>query len=112
MARHMSAGALNKQITLQSKTETSDGMGGVTETWTDQITTWAEIDPPKSREFYGTGQVQTEIVTRIRIRYRPNVSHAWRVKYGSRYFNITSIVNPDEANQELTIMGREDFSAK
>lgn len=112
MARYFNAGTLTHRITLQSRSELSDGMGGVTETWTDQATTWAEIDPPKSREFYGAGQVQTEIVTRIRIRYRPNVSHAWRVKFGTRYFNITSIVNPDECNQELIIMGREDFSSK
>lgn len=112
MARYMNAGDLRHQITLQSMTQTADGMGGITETWSDQFTTWASIDPPKSREFYGTGQVQTEIVTRVRIRYRPNVSHTWRVKFGTRYFNITSIVNPDECNQELIIMGREDFSAK
>jgi SPP1 family predicted phage head-tail adaptor len=108
----MNSGDLRHQITLQSKTETSDGMGGITETWADQLTTWAQIDPPKSREFFGNGQMQTEIVTRIRIRYRPNISHEWRVKFGTRYFEITSIVNPDECNQELIIMGREDFSAK
>lgn len=111
MARYMNAGELRKQITLQSKTLTSDGMGGATETWADQLTTWAQIDPPKAREFFATGQVQAEVVTRIRIRYRPNVLHTWRVKYGSRYFNITSIVNPDECNQELILMCREEFAA-
>lgn len=111
MARYMSAGELRHQITLQAKTIANDGMGGVTETWSDQLTTWAQIDPPKAREFFANGQMQAEIITRIRIRYRPNVAHTWRVKYGTRYFNITSIVNPDEVNQELILMCREEFAA-
>lgn len=100
----MQAGRLRHQISIQIKTTVSDGMGGFTATWGDETTVWAEIDPPKGREFFASGQTQSEITTRIRIRYLSGVTPAKRVRFKSRYFDINSVVNPDERNRELILM--------
>lgn len=100
----MQAGRLRHQVVIQATSRVSDGMGGWTENWIDQTTVYAEIDPPKGREFFASGQTQSEITTRVRIRYLSGVTPAKRVKFGSRFFDISSVINPDERNRELILM--------
>lgn len=103
----MQIGALNKRITLQYATKVSDAMGSFTETWTDAATIWAAIWPTTGTELVES--LQTGMVTshRIRIRYRSVLRPSWRIKFGYRYFNIVSIVNPSEKNEWLDIMAKE-----
>jgi head-tail adaptor len=42
----ISAGAMDRRITLQRKTETVSDAGTVTETWADLATIWAQLLPP------------------------------------------------------------------
>ena len=103
----MQGGTLRHHITFQSPIDTADSFGGVTRSWEDEFNAWAEIDPPKGREYFAAGQTQSEVTTRIRIRYRPSVVTKWRVKYGTRYFNINSIIDPDERHIEQIMMCTE-----
>jgi len=103
----MRAGKLRHRIAIQQETATQDIYGAEVKTWTTKKELWAEIDPPKSREFFATGQTQAEVTTRVRIRYLPNVTPNMRIKFGTRYLNINSIINPDERNKELIMMCNE-----
>ena len=103
----MEGGKLRHYITLQSPAQVVDDYGGVTETWTSQYKCYAEIDPPKGREYFAAGQKQSEITTRVRIRYYSSVDHDWRVKWGTRYFDINSIVDTDERHVEQIMMCTE-----
>ena len=40
----------------------------------------------------------------IRIRYYSGVTPKWRVKWGSRIYDIESVINPDEKNVMLDLM--------
>jgi len=104
----MRIGDLNKQITLQYPTKVSDGMGGFTETWTDADTIWAAIWPISANELVRSMQQTMEISHRFRIRYRNVLRPDWRIKYGNRYFNIVSIINPNEKNKLLDLMCKEE----
>lgn len=106
----MQAGQLRHKIALQSPTEVSDGLGGVTVTWSTQHKCYAEIDPPKGRQFFVAGQKQNEVVQRIRIRYYSSVTPEWRVRFGTRYFDIESIIDPDERNIEQIMMCTEQVA--
>ena len=103
----MLIGDLNKRVTIQYTTKVSDGMGHFTETWIDACTVFAAIWPNSAKEMVQS--MQTDMVTshRIRIRYRSVLRPSWRIKFGLRYFNIISILNPNEKNEYLDIMARE-----
>ena len=103
----MQAGELRHRVTIQAiVASTGDNMGGQTVSrYDDVMTVWAGIDPPKGREYFGAGQTQSETVTRVRIRYRPDITTVNRIKFGStRYFDINAVINPDERNRELILM--------
>lgn len=98
---------LDKQITLQIKSQVSDGMGGFIESYSDHATVWAAIWPTSSKDRI-SGQANGTITHRIRIRFRRNVTSDMRIKYGDRYFNIIGPpINPNEANQWLDILCEE-----
>ena len=100
-------GSLNKRITLQYETKTADGMGGFSVVWTDSATIWAAIWPISANETIQSMQTDMIINHRIRIRYRSGVLPNWRINFGSRYFNIVSIINPSERGEWLDLMCKE-----
>lgn len=102
----MDSGQLNKRISLQYPTKTPDGMGNFDVSWTDACTVWAKAWTVSSSE--GTAGMQTTL-TRIQkfcIRFRSVLKGSWRVKYGDRYFSITSI-DPDENNEYIYLTCKE-----
>lgn len=103
----MQIGELNKRITLQYETKTSDSMGGYDTTWTDDLTVWAAIWPRSAKEIRRNEHPTMEISHQIRIWYHSTITTRWRIKYGTRYFNIISIINPDEKNSYLDILAQE-----
>jgi len=100
-------GDLNKRVVLQYTTKVSDGMGHFTETWTDAAAVWAAIWPTSAKETVQSMQTDMVISHRIRIRYRSVLRPSWRIKFAFRYFNIVSIINPNEKNEYLDIMAKE-----
>jgi len=103
----MRAGDLRHKIVLQEPTETSDGMGGMTTTWSTFKRVWAAIWPLKGAEYLAAMQTTSEMTHKIRIRYMANVTPKLRIKWGSRYFDIQSAINPDERNIYLEMICRE-----
>ena len=100
-------GNLNKYITIQISTRVSDSMGGFNLTWSDHDSVWAALWPVSANEAQQAGQVSMTISHRIRIRYRNAFKASWRIKYGNRYFNIVSVINPGERNEWLDLMCKE-----
>lgn len=100
-------GSLNKRITLQYQTKTADGLGGFTVVWNDAATVWAGIWPVSAGEQV-RAQATTMIIShRIRIRYRSAFKSSYRIKFGTRYFSIVSIINPNECGEWLDLMCKE-----
>lgn len=98
------AGKLNKRITFQ--TGTVSGLEGVV-SWNDTLTVWAQIEPLSGSWLFTAQQANSKIKGRIFVRYNPDITSSMRIKYGSRYFRIESIINIDEANHTLQIMYSE-----
>lgn len=100
-------GNLNKRITVQYETRVADGMGGFNTTWTDLADVWAAIWPVSAKETISSMQNVMEISHRIRVRYRSTILPSYRIKFGTRYFNIVSIINPNEKNEWMDILAKE-----
>jgi len=102
------AGELRHRVTIQQKSVTRNTFGEEIVTWQDVATVWAAIEPLRGREFFESQQVNAEVTTRIRIRYRPGITPTMRVVYGSRIFDIQAVINVEERNRELHLMCREE----
>jgi SPP1 family predicted phage head-tail adaptor len=103
----MSAGDLNKRITIQAPTKVSDGMGNYTVTWSTIATVYAAVWPVSAKERIQGMAVTTTITHRIRIRFRRVFRTGWRILYGGRYFNVVSAIDPNEDHEWLDLLCEE-----
>ena len=103
---------LKHRVILQEATQSADGAGGFSTSWSDVDTVWAEIVPFASRsttqERLVAEQLDVQQRYRITMRYRSGVDAGMRVKYGSRLFNILSVVNVQERGEALEIFCLEE----
>ena len=106
----MRAGKLRHKITIQYYTESQNSYGEMTKTWSDYATVWASIEPIMGREFWESQQINAEVTAKITIRYLADINPKMRVKYGSRIFEIISVINPEEKNRELQLMVKESVN--
>lgn len=103
----MPIGDLNKRIELQYSTKVSDGMGGFSTTFVTAATVFCAIWPISALEQVQAMATTMTISHRIRIRYRSVLKSFWRIKFGTRYFSIVSILNPSERNEWLDLLCKE-----
>lgn len=100
---------LKSRITIQSKTQVSDSMGGWTETWSAGTAVWAMWKPMSGNERVQAMRIQPGLSVRAVIRFRGNAqgapyySAADRVVYRGRTYNITAIVDVDDAGEWLEL---------
>ncbi len=101
------AGILRHRVTLQECVSGQDEAGQPIDAWQDVATVWAAVEPLRGREYFAAAQVQAEVTTRIRIRYRKGIRPDMRVRYGERTYNINAVIDPEECHRELQLMCRE-----
>lgn len=103
----MQAGRLRQRVRIQEPVDAQNGLGEMIRAWSTVATVWAAVEPLRGREFFDAEQVQAEISHRVRLRYRPGVDATMRVLFGSRVFQIQSVIDVDERRRELQLMCRE-----
>ena len=97
----MQAGKLRHRIMLQKPVKTqSPTTGAVVNSWADVAKLWADVVDLSSREFVAAQAAQTEITSRITIRYRKDVTSKHRILFGSRIFNIQGVLADDKSGLE------------
>ncbi len=75
----LSAGKLDRRITLQVPIVTRGALGGVAETWADLATVWADIRPLSGKEIQMAQQTQTQAQMVMTIRHRSDLQANCRV---------------------------------
>ena len=104
----MEPGRAIHRVELQYKAITRSTSGEETVAWTTSATVWAEIEPLQGREYYQAQQIQSEVSTRIKIWFRRGITPAtWRAVYGTKSYEILSVINPGMRNAELHLMCKE-----
>jgi SPP1 family predicted phage head-tail adaptor len=104
------AGLLNKIITIQSKTQTTDEYGGPVTTWATYKQVWAAIWPLRGRELIAAQAAQSETAVRFRIRYLAGLTSAMRISCDGKIYDITGIVDFEEKHVEMDIMTKTGVS--
>ena len=103
----MRIGELNKIVSIQAPTKVSDGLGGFVTTWVTLATVPAAIWSVSANEIIAANAPIMVVSHRIRIRYRRGFKSAWRLKFGDKYFNIVSVINPNMGNEILDLIVKE-----
>ena len=106
----MKAGDLNKRIKISQLVTGSpavDEFGTPNRNWEEVDTVWAAVEPISGREYWAQQQVQSEITTKIRIRYRDDVAVGMKAEYNGKTYVIKNIIDPKESHRELQLMCSE-----
>lgn len=104
------AGRLRHRVALQSPSYVQNTTTGeMTLSWVAQGTVSAAIEPSSAREFIAAQATQSQIDTRITIRYRDDVRANWRAVHmvngvAGRLFNIHGVLaDKDSGLEYLTL---------
>jgi SPP1 family predicted phage head-tail adaptor len=105
----MRAGPLRHRIEIQTRATTLNAAGEPTGTWSTYAEAWAAIWPIRGLEYFSARQEQDAVTHKVRIRYLSGVTPEMRVKFGTRYFDIASVINTDERNIYIDMMAIESL---
>jgi SPP1 family predicted phage head-tail adaptor len=82
-------------------------MGGVDSVWATVATVRAAIWPTSAKEQKEAAAPVMTMTHQIRIRYYSGLLASYRVKFGTRYFSIVSIVDREERHVQMDLLCRE-----
>ncbi|WP_154899371.1 phage head closure protein [Serratia ficaria] len=101
----MQAGKLRHRITLQKPAKTQNPeTGSVENVWQDLAQLWAEVSPLSAREFVAAQAMQNAVTTRIKIRYRQDISAKYRILFRGKIYNVEGVLpDPDSGLEYLTL---------
>tara|TARA_R110000824_G_scaffold37643_1_gene115717 strand:+ start:1497 stop:1826 length:330 start_codon:yes stop_codon:yes gene_type:complete len=98
-----SIGRMRHRITIQKGTDTVDTGGGRSVVWATLKEVFADIQPQGGASKYRQDQVQENVTHKIVMRYRSDIGTNYRIKFGTRIFNIHSILNESERDRYLVL---------
>ena len=105
---NMKAGDLRHYCSIQTPTTAADDFGlSGTVSWSVFGYVWAAIWPVSAKERVSADKVEMVATHRIRIRYLSGILPKMRVMFGSRTFEIVSIVNFEERNIFIDLLCNE-----
>jgi len=100
------SGRLRHRIDVEDATTPTDGETNPTYS-TAIANLHAEVRETGGGEIIRGRQVEAGINAVITLRYRDDISPRQRIKYGSRYYNIVSQVDPSGLRRELVLSCKE-----
>ena len=109
-------GDLRHLIDIQNSTNTSDGAGGFTQSYSTIASVYASITPKRGNERYSEGaagmQIENPVTHDIFIRYRDDITidNTSKIVFGERNFNIRSILNLEEKDRFYKIEVEENVA--
>lgn len=98
---------LNHRIELQSQASGQSSTGQPNGAWSTYDTVWASIEPISGREYFNASGERAEVTHKIKLRSGPSVLPKHRALFGSRVFNIRSVLNLEERGRWLQLMVTE-----
>ncbi|MEK5038911.1 phage head closure protein [Sporosarcina sp. FSL K6-3457] len=104
----MNIGKLRNRISIirPPTPEDVDEAGQPLDDWQPVATVWAAIEPLYGRELFAAMQVNAEVTTRIRIRYREGIDRTMAARIKGSEFEFLYVIEPEFAEKELQIMCR------
>jgi SPP1 family predicted phage head-tail adaptor len=100
----LKAGKLRHRVSLEEMSETIDSYGQREPYWSHVADLWAAIEPLSAKEFIAAQQLQSQVTTRITIRYRSGVTAGMRIVHRGTIYNIAGVLaDKDSGIEYLTL---------
>jgi SPP1 family predicted phage head-tail adaptor len=110
----ISAGRLDRMVIFQAETQTSDGAGGYSLSWSTVLTAWAEFRPERGRERIEAGRLEAALGGVLRVRSsvasraitegnRVLIPPTGEAAEDGETYQIRSISDPDRQFREMTV---------
>lgn len=97
---------MDQQITLQRRTETADGGGGVTRSWADFAVDprpWAEVYAKAGRESLQEGRQNATMLTLFTVWNRADVDETCRILWQGEIYNVRGVRRQGGRRLQLVI---------
>lgn len=103
----MQAGELDRQIILKQPSTAQSGSGAVEETFTPLASgpIWAGVQYGRGRKYVSAARINAEVAVVFTIRYREDITEAWRIGWDGLDFDIISIAE-EERKEGLIIAAK------
>jgi SPP1 family predicted phage head-tail adaptor len=106
----MRAGKLQNRVEIQRDDGASQNdLGEHVPAWATYQTVWAQVTPLTGQRLFNAAQVMHDVTHEIRMRWQSvaELTPNHRIKWGTRIFEILSIVNWQEQDAEAIVSCRE-----
>lgn len=109
----ISAGELNRRISLRILSESSDPNNDdqVNRAWTPVATVYAKVEPIRGSKFFKDDKTTAEEIVKFTIRYRRDVAENWGIwmdtRRGQRTFTVIDVKDIGDAHVYLEIQAKE-----
>ncbi|MEM7303626.1 MAG: phage head closure protein [Pseudomonadota bacterium] len=94
-------GGLRHRLILEQRTDTPDGAGGITESWTELGRIWGRVSPVSPSSGTTEDQVQETMRHRVIVRFRQDITSDCRFLFEGRELRILTVHDPDESKRYL-----------
>ena len=106
-AERLDAGDLTHRYILEERAERPDGFGGHFTEWAGQGAIWGAPRVLRASEETRAAQVEEELALAVTVRFRARIAAGWRLRRGSRTFDIVTVRDPDQRRRWLVLDVRE-----
>lgn len=105
----MRAGDLRHRVVIQNYSVAQDDYGAPVKTWSNEFTVWGAVEPLSGREYLDAREMQAEVTTRIRVRYRGDVTYSTdkRATWDGHTYDIESVIEVEGRRREIHLMCKE-----
>ena len=92
-------------VSFEGRGSAQDSVGQQSTTWTTLGTAMAAIEPIRGREYYIASGDKADVTHEVRLRALPMfLKPRDRMKYGTRIFDIKSVIDVSERDREWLLM--------
>jgi SPP1 family predicted phage head-tail adaptor len=103
--QQISASDLNRLVTLESYTYSTNSAGGIAAVLADSLVDiWANVKPLNGGNVINQGQDKNFAYFEITIRYRPQVTENWTINYNGQTLKIKQMQVDDESYKRYLII--------
>jgi SPP1 family predicted phage head-tail adaptor len=96
-------GKLRERVTVQIASGATNALGETVLTWNNSSAVWASVEGVSAREALISGQQETTVSHRVRLRYLPGLTSQHRFSWRSRTLEIVSLLEHGNRSEHEAI---------
>jgi SPP1 family predicted phage head-tail adaptor len=97
------AGKLRERVTVQIASGSTNTLGETVLAWSDSSAVWASVEGVSAREALLSGQQDTTVTHKVRLRYLPGLSQQMRFAWRGRTLEIVSLLEHGNRSEHEAI---------